>query len=110
MATRLESRDKAGTKEDCLPPEEVSRQRYIQRMMQGRRMGWAPEVEAWAVEGGYKVGSYRETKSGEDHRKLVEYGDGCPLEAGNLWTRRRAYTVLWGVSGPGSDAISGLMS
>ena len=47
---------------------------------------------------------YRETKSGDGYRKLVEYGDGTPLDAGILWTKRRAYAVLWGVRGRRSDA------
>ena len=42
---------------------------------------------------------YRETKSGDGCRKLVEYGDGSPLDAEILWTKRRAYAVLWGVRG-----------
>ena len=61
-------------------------------------------MEAWAAEGGYKVAVYRETKSGEGYRKLLEYGDGTPLYAGILWTKRRAYAILWGVRGPRSDA------
>ena len=47
---------------------------------------------------------YRETKSGEGYKKLMEYGDGTPLDAGILWTRRRVHAVLWGVRGPRSDA------
>ena len=46
VATRVESRHNMGEMEDCLPREEVSWQRYIQRTRQGRRMGGAPEVEA----------------------------------------------------------------
>ena len=95
VATRLESRHKAGAMEECLPPEEVSWQRYIQRTTQGRRMGEPPEMEAWAAEGGYKVAVYRETKSGEGYRKLVKYGNRCPLDAGILGTRRRVCAV-WG--------------
>ena len=34
----------------------------------------------------------------------MEYGDGTPLDAGILWTKRRAYAVLWGARGPRSDA------
>ena len=33
----------------------------------------------------------------------MEYGDGAPLDAGILWTRRQVYAVLWGVRGPRSD-------
>ena len=47
---------------------------------------------------------YRETKSGNGYRKLVEYGEGTQLDAGILWTKRRTYAVLWGVRGRKSDA------
>ena len=100
----MESRHNMGQMEECLPQEEVSWQRYIQRTRQGRRMGGPPEVEAWAAEVGYKVAVYRETKSGNGYRKLVEYGEGTPLDAGILWTKRRTYAVLWGVRGRRSDA------
>ena len=104
VATRVESRHNMGEMEECLPKEEVSWQKYIQRTRQGRRMGGPPEVEAWAAEGGYKVAVYRETRSGNRYRKLVEYGEGTPLDAGILWTKRRTYAVLWAVRGRRSDA------
>ena len=104
VATRVESRHNMGEMEECLPKEEVSWQKYIQRTRQGRRMGGPLEVEAWAAEGGYKVAVYRETKSGNGYRKLVEYGEGTPLDAGILWTKRRTYAVLWGVRGRRSEA------
>ena len=104
VATRVEGRHNIGEMEECLPQEEVSWQRYIQWTRQGRRMGGPPEVEAWAAEGGYKVAVYRETKSGNGYRTLVEYGKGTPLNAGILWTKRRTYAVLWGVRGRRSDA------
>ena len=104
VATRVESMHNMGEMEECLPWEEVSWQKYIQRTRQGRRMGGPPEVEAWAAEGGYKVAVYRETRSGEWYSKLGEYGYGTPLDAGILWTKRRAYAVLWGVRGPRSAA------
>ena len=104
VATRVESRHNMGEMEGCLPQEEVSWQRYIRRTRQGRRMGGPPEVEAWAAEGGYKGAVYRETKSGNGYRKLVEYGEGTPLDAGILWTKRITYAVLWGVRGRRGDA------
>ena len=104
VATRVESRHNMGEMEECLPKEEVFWQKYIQRTRQGRRMGGPPEVEARAAEGGYKVAVYRETKSGNGYRKLVEYGEGTPLDARILWTKRRTYAVLWGVRGRRSDA------
>ena len=84
VATRVESRHNLGAMEECLPREKLSWQKYIQRTRQGRRMGGPPEVEAWSAEGGYKVAVYRETKSGKEYRKLVERGDGTPLDAGIL--------------------------
>ena len=36
--------------------------------------------------------------------KIIGDGDGTPLDAGILWTRRRVYAILWGVRGPGSGA------
>ena len=83
VATRAENRHNMGEMEDCLPREERSWQRYIQQTRQGRRMGGPPEVEAWAAEGGYKVAVYRETRSGDAYRKLVEYGNGTPAGFGN---------------------------
>ena len=100
----MECRHNMREMEKCLRREEVSWQRYLQRTRQGRRMGGLPEVEAWAAEGGYKVAVYRETKSGEGYRKMVEHEDGNPLDAGILWTTQRAYAVLWGVRGHRSDA------
>ena len=44
VVTRVESRHKAGTLAECLPPEEVSWQKYIQRTTQGRPIGGPPEV------------------------------------------------------------------
>ena len=64
VATRVESRHKAGRMEGCLTPKEVSWQRYMQRKTRGRRMGGPPVVETWAADGGYKVAVYRETESG----------------------------------------------
>ena len=104
VATRVESRHKLREMEECLRKEKVSWQKYIQGTRQGRRMGGPPEVEAWAAEGGYKVVVYRERKSGNGYGKLVEYGEGTPLDAGILWTKRRTYAVLWGVRGQRSDA------
>ena len=101
VATKVEIRHNFDTMEERLPQEEVSWQRYIQRTRQGRRIGGPAEVEARATEGGCKVAVYRETKSREWYRKLVEYGNRSPLEAGILWTSERVYAVLWGSGVPG---------
>ena len=84
VATRVESRHMSGAMEECLPRDEVSWQKNIQRTGQKGGMGGPPEVEAWAAEGGFKVAVYKETKSGEGYRKLVAYGNGTPLDAGML--------------------------
>ena len=43
-------------------------------------------MEAWATGGGYRVTVYRETKYGEDGRKIKEYGGtGNPRE----WSMRK---------------------
>ena len=104
VAPRVGSRHHSGAMEECLPREEVSWLKYIQRTRQGGRMRGPVEVEAWATEGGYKVAVYRETKSAEGYRNLMEYGDRAPLNAGILCTRRRVYAILWGVRGARSDA------
>ena len=104
VATRVESRHNMGEMEECLPQEEVSWQKYVQQTRQGRRMGGRSEVEAWAAEGGYRVAGYRETKSGNGYRRLVEYGEGSLLDAGILWTKRRSSAFLWGVRGRRGDA------
>ena len=75
VATRVESRHIMVEMDECLPREQVSWQKYIQRTRQGRRIGGTQELQAWAAEGKYKVAVYRETKSGDGYRKLVEYGE-----------------------------------
>ena len=99
VATRVESRHNMGEMEECLPQEEVSWQRYIQRTRQGRRMGGPPEVEAWAAEGGYKVAVYREKKKRKRIQKVGgvwgRYPAGCgnPVDqaknlCGSVWCQR----------------------
>ena len=46
---------KAGELQKPLPPGETAPQVYIQKIVQGRRMGGASEVEAWERQGGYRM-------------------------------------------------------
>ena len=48
----VEGRSKPGALKKQLPPWETGWQGYIQKTVQGRRMGGPPGVEAWAAEGG----------------------------------------------------------
>ena len=95
VATRSESRHNTGKMEECLPREEVSWQRYIQRTRQGRSMGGGGGIQSGVLQG---------DKKRRRVQKIVEYGDGTPLDAGILWTRQRGYAVLWRVRGRRSDA------
>ena len=61
-------------------------------------------MEACTTKGGYKVAAYRETKAGRDTENWWSMGTETLLDAGILWTKRRAYAVLWGVRGPRSEA------
>ena len=54
--------------------------------------------------GGIQIGGVRRNEKPRDYRKLVEYGDGRPLDAGILWTRQRVNAVLWGGQGKGMGA------
>ena len=62
-------------------------------------MGGAPEVEAWAMGGGYRVKVYRETKDGACYRKIQEYGEEKGVSVGILWKKTRVYEVVWGQEG-----------
>ena len=57
-------------------------------------MGGAPEVEAWAEGGGYKVTVYREAKDGASYRKIKEYGEESGKRAGILWMKRKVYAPM----------------
>ena len=73
VVATVEERWKAVKLQEPLPPGETGWQVYIQKMVQGRRMGGPPEVEAWAMGGGYRVTVYRDTKDGAGHRKIQAY-------------------------------------
>ena len=82
VATRVESRYNMGKMEECLPREEVSWQKYIQRTMQGGRMGGSPEVEAWAAEGGLKIGGLQGDKKRGQVQKIGGVWGGNPAGCG----------------------------
>ena len=94
MAT-VEERWKAGELKKPLPPGETGWQVYIQRMVQGRRMGGPPEVEARAMGGGYRVRVYRETEDGAGYRKIREFAEEKGVRAGIPWKETRVLEVVW---------------
>ena len=108
----VKERWKAGELQEPLPPGEKGWQVYIQKMVQGRRMGGAPEVEAWVMGGGYRVTLYRETKDGAGYRKIQEVGEDKGVRAGIPWKKTRVYEVVWeqegqekgGTAGEGGEA------
>ena len=86
----------AGEMQEPLPQGKTEWQAYIQKMLQGRRMGGPPEVEAWAMGSGYRVNMYRETKDESGYRKIQEYGREKAVSIGILWKKTRVYEVVWG--------------
>ena len=65
VVAAAEERLQAGVMQEPLPQGETGWKEYVRKLVQGRRMGGPPEVEAWAVKNGYRVKVYRETKDGE---------------------------------------------
>ena len=74
VVTAVEERLQAEEMQEPLPQGETGWKEYVRKLVQGRRMGGPPEVEAWAVKNGYRVKVYRETKDGVGYRKIQEYG------------------------------------
>ena len=70
----------------------------------GEKDGGATGAGSMGDGGGIQMCGLQGDKSRDGYRKLVEYGDGTPLDAGIQWTKRRAYVVLWGVRGRRSNA------
>ena len=62
VVTAVGERWQAGKMQEPLPQGEAGWQAFVRKLLQGRRMGGPPEVEAWAVKSGYRVKVYRETK------------------------------------------------
>ena len=103
----VEERWKAGELKDPLPPGETGWQVYRQKMVQGRRMGGQPEVEACAMQGGYMVTVYRETKDGAGYRKIQEFAEEKGVRAGLLWKKKRVYEVVWKQEGEVKGSTAG---
>ena len=76
VVAAVEERLQAGVMQEPLPQGETGWKENLRKLVQGRRMGGPPEVDAWAVKNGYKVKVYRERKEGEGYRKIQEYGEG----------------------------------
>ena len=89
VVTAVEEKWKARELQEPLPPGKTGWQVYIQKLGQGRGMGGPPEVEAWAMGGGYRVKVYRETKDGAGYRKIQEYGEEKGVSVGVLWKKTR---------------------
>ena len=81
--------------QEPLQQGETGWQEYVRKLLQERRMGGPPEVEAWAVKSGYRVKVYRETEDGAGHRKIQEYGGEKGVHVGILWRKTRVYEVVW---------------
>ena len=95
VVAAVQERLQAGVMQDPLPQGETGWKEYVWKLVQGRRMGGPPEVEAWAAKNGYRVRVYRETKDGEGYRKIQEYGGEKGMTAGILWRKTRVYEVVW---------------
>ena len=96
VVTAVEERWQAGEMQQPLPQGEAGWQAYVRKLLQGRRMGGPPEVEAWAVRSGYRVKVYRETKDGAGYKKIQEYGGEKGVRVRILWKKTRVYEVVWG--------------
>ena len=95
VVTAVEMRLQAGEMQEPLPQGETGWKEYVRKLVQGRRMGGQPEVEAWEVKNGYRVKVYRETKDGEGYRKIPEYGGEKGVQVVILRRRTRVYEVVW---------------
>ena len=95
VVTAVEERWQAGEMQEPLPQGETGWQGYVRKLLQARRMGGLPEVEAWAVRSGYRVKVYRETNDGAGYRKIQEYGGERGVHVGILWRKTRVYEVMW---------------
>ena len=93
VVTAVDERLQAGEMHE--PLGETGWQEYVRKLVQGRRMGGPPEVEAWTVKSGYQVKVYQETKGGEGYRKIREYGGEKGVQVGILSRKTRVYEVVW---------------
>ena len=107
VVATVEERWKAGELKEQLPPGQTGWQVYIQKMVQGKRIGGAPEVKAGAEGGGYKVTVYRETKDGLGYRKIKGYGEQSGKRAGISWKKTRVSAATWEKEGEGTGSAAG---
>ena len=107
VVAAFEERLQAGVMQEPLPQWETGWKEYIRKLVQGRRMGGPPVVEAWAAKNGYRVKVYRETKDGEGYRKIQEYGGEQGMTAGILWRKTRVYRVVWEHEETGEGSTTG---
>ena len=96
VVAAVEPSRQAGEMQEPLPQGEAGWQAYAQKLLQGRRLGRPPEVEAWALRSGYRVKVYRERKDGAGYREIQEYGGEKGVSVGILWKKTRLYGVVWG--------------
>ena len=107
VVAAVEERSQTGVMQEPLPQGETGWKEYVRKLVQGRRMGGRPEVEAWAVESGYRVKVYQETKDGEGYRKIQEYGGEKRMTVGILWRKTRVYEVVWEHEEAGEGSTTG---
>ena len=55
VVAAVEESWQAGEMQEPLPQGEAGWQAYLRKLLHGRRMGGPPEVQAWAMESGYRV-------------------------------------------------------
>ena len=78
VVTAVEARLQAGEIQEPLPQGETGWEEYVQKLVQRRRMGGPPEVEAWAAKSGdrVKVHKGKETWRGLQEDTGVWKGEG----------------------------------
>ena len=107
VVAAVEERLQTGVMQEPLPQGETGWKGNVRKLVQGRRMGGPPEVEAWAVKNGYRVKMYRETKDGEGYRKIQEYGGEKGMTVGILWRKTTVYEVVWEHEEMGEGSTTG---
>ena len=107
VVASVEEKLQAGVMQEPRPQGETGWKEYVRKLVQGRRMGGPPEVEAWAVKNGYRVKVYREMKDGEGYRKIQEYGGEKGMTVGILWRKTRVYEVVWEHEETGEGSTTG---
>ena len=107
VVTAVKERLQAEEMQEPLPQGQTGWTEYLRKLVQGRRMGGPPEVEAWAVKNGYRVKVYREMKDPEGYRKVQDYGEENGVQVGILWGKTRVYEVVWEHDDMGEGSTTG---